>query len=136
MEVTEEERLDEILLVLYVAEWNNPNPLTIDSFNNLVKEVLETEEERLVRTTLDKLIIDGYVEYAFGRAGVYLTDEGKRFILSNEGYTEKLEKRVEEAIIRKETLKQLNRGKWSFWISIVAILISIASFLFSVFGKH
>ena len=138
MQLVDEKYLDEMLATLYQAKVNNPNPVILSSFiATAIKDYPEIEhKERYIKMMVEKLAIDGYANIDNDRGGITITDEGIKFILNNEGYTHQEEKRLQESIVRIETIIALKRGKWSLVISFLALLVSVAVLLYTILKGH
>lgn len=65
-----------------------------------------------------------------------ITRKGERFFDTVGGYEKQRLEFENKRIIDELTIKSLGRSKWALRLSITAIIISILSFLYEVFGQH
>jgi hypothetical protein len=126
--MTRSEKLDQILYILLWVDKmeldNKPIPkkITVSFINstngldldNWEMQSLENEllEEKYIFRKNDELRI---------------TEKGKKFITRERGYKNLDKKRTQEDIIAEKTIEKFKYDKFSFWLSIVAIIISLLS---------
>ncbi len=60
-----------------------------------------------------------------------ITDKGKKFITREGGYSKYDEINLEEKLIRKKTIEKFRYDKISFWLSIIAVIISLLGLFLS-----
>jgi len=128
--MTRTEKLDIILFLLIgidKMELNNEivnKKITMEFINDSQGMELVSWE---MKSLQDELINEKYVEIQNGE--IKITAIGKKFITRGRGYKylEKVE--AQEDTIREKTIENFKYGKWGFFMSIIAIIISIITLL-------
>src|SRR5699024_4453021 len=112
-----------LLLALDVKELKKEpiNKKVTMEFINSVDPDLDLVDWEMI-SLQDDLINEGFITESNGE--LRITQKGKKFITSEQGY-KKIEKtETQEAIIREQTIEKFKYVKYGFWISIIAIIIS------------
>lgn len=129
--MTRDEKLDRILLFLIAIDYKELNnerinkPITLQFINDTSDELelvpweMKSLEDELVN---DKLVIKINEE-------LRITQEGKKFITKDKGFKNKAKIAYQEELIREGTIKKFKYDVWAFWVSIIAIIISIVSLI-------
>lgn len=81
-----------------------------------------------------ELINDGHAIDIDGE--MRITENGKIFITRHKGFKNLVKKQKEEEVIREKTIEKIRYDKLSFWLSILAILISGLSLLLSIVNNQ
>lgn len=128
--MTRSEKLDQILhILLWVDKEELDNKkvakkITIDFINNALKNELEEWE---MKSLQNELIEEQYITSKDG--DLRITAKGKKFITRERGFKHLDRKSEQEQIIAEKTIEKFKYDKYSFWFSILAIIISILSWL-------
>lgn len=136
--MTRNQKLDQILRILkwrlYKKHQDDPSvrKMTIDLI--LTSSCVEKDDAE-TKYLIGILEGDGFIiKDKNGEGNLYdITREGERFIDVVGGYEKQQIEIENKRIIDKLTIKSLKRSKWALWVSIIAILVSIATFLYQVF---
>jgi hypothetical protein len=125
--------LDEILALLMSFEipifgdmLDNINPKNIDM--DFISETLSKYEwdNWMKKSFQDELLHKNYIELD-NKGDLCITEIGKEF--KRKGGYSQIDKIVnQENIIREKTIEKFKYDKFAFWLSIIAIGISLASF--------
>ena len=78
----------------------------------------------------NELITEGYILDSNG--DLRITDSGKIFINRQKGFKNLAKRQKEEELIREKTIEKFKYDKFSFWLSIIAILIAGLSLLMTI----
>jgi hypothetical protein len=70
----------------------------------------------------NELITEGHILESNGE--LRITESGKIFITRQKGFKNLAKRQNEEELIREKTIKKFKYDKFSFWLSILAILIA------------
>jgi hypothetical protein len=132
--MTRTEKLDKILLFLIAIDVKElkkepmNKTITMEFINEALSELelvdweMDSLKEELIN---EELIIENH-------KGLRITQKGKVFITRQQGFR-KIEKiTTEEDTIREKTIEKFRYDKFSFWFSIIAILISLLSLLWTI----
>ena len=98
--------------------------ITMKFLSNSMKIELKEWE---MKSLEEELTNDGYIRKEDNQ--LFLTSEGKRFLSKDRGYEYQSTIQIQENIIREKTIEKFKYDKMSFWISILAIIISIIGFI-------
>lgn len=130
--MTRSEKLDQILyILLWVDKEELDNKkvtkkITVDFINNALKNELEEWE---MKSLQNELVEEQYITSKDG--DLRITAKGKKFITRERGFKHLDRKSEQEQIITEKTIEKFKYDKYSFWLSILAIIISILSWLFN-----
>lgn len=136
--MTRNQKLDQILRML---KWRlykkhqgdaSVNKMTIDLILKSSGVEKDDAETKYLTGILEG---DGHIiEDKDGAGNTYdITREGERFLDVVGGYEKQQIEIENKRKINKLTIKSLKRSKYAFWISIIAILVSILAFFNQVF---
>jgi len=100
------------------------------SFISELYEIYDWDSDYWIQNSLrNELQHKGYIEKNEKNL-LIITENGKEFIRKG-GYSAIYKKENQENIIREKTIEGFKYGKWGFWLSIIAIVITV---LLGVFG--
>ena len=132
--MTRTEKLDKILLFLIAVDVKElkkepvNKKITMEFINEALSELelVDWEMDSLKDELLnEELIIEN-------NRGLRITQKGKTFITRQQGFR-KIEKiTTQEDTIREKTIEKFRYDKFSFWFSILAIIISLLSLLWTI----
>lgn len=134
--MTRSEKLDKILYVLlsvYQRELDYKKIgklITMDFLGRSLKLELEQWEEKSLQ---DELLSERYISVS-GNNEVRITNDGIKFITRGRGYRHADDKNRKEELIIDRTIEKFRYDKVGFWLSIVALGISVASFVYQFFS--
>ena len=127
------EKLDKILDgLLYTDTLRLQNkPVSKAVTIEWLTESLELECEVWEMKSLQQELADkGFIEVMDGE--LHITEKGKHFKVREKGF-KKLEKvDAQEDVIREKTIEKFKYDKFSFWISVIAIVIAGLSLILTV----
>lgn len=135
--MTRNEKLDNILyslLAIYIKESKGESinkSITMDFINerSFDSELVGWE----MKSLKDELINEGLVNE--NNYELRITPKGKKFITREQGFKNIERISNQENIIREKTIEKFRYDKYSFWFSILAILIAGFSFLWTILSK-
>lgn len=84
-------------------------------------------EDWMKKSFQDELTYKKFVEVD-KKGNLYITEIGKEF-KRNGGYANSDKIQIQESTIREKTIESFKYGKWGFYMSIIAIIISIIALL-------
>ncbi len=126
--MTRSDKLDQILYVLLWVDKMEleqkpvPKKITMPFINESINlELVPWEMESLK----DELLEEGLVKLSNDE--LRITKKGKKFITREQGFKKLDLRQVQEDLIREKTIEKFKYDKFSFWISIIAIIISLLS---------
>lgn len=128
---TIEKKKDKFLYELYrdsLAKAKGNKQMDSALYSVFLKDFIVAPPEVDLEAFLMDLVELGYLTYESDR--LVITTAGSLFIKEG-GFTAQKEKANLDTDIKRETLKQLKRGKWALIVSIVAITISLLAVLIS-----
>lgn len=135
--MTRNEKLDNILyslLAIYFKESKGESinkSITMDFIN---EELFDSELVGWEMKSLkDELINEGLV--LENNDELRITPKGEKFITREQGFKNIERISNQENIIREKTIEKFRYDKYSFWFSILAILIAGFSFLWTILSK-
>jgi hypothetical protein len=126
--MTRSEKLDQIL---YILLWIDKEELagkkvnkkfTMPYINSCLNNDLEPWE---MKSLQNELIEENFVISTDN--DLRITERGKKFITRERGFKYLDRKSEQEQIIAEKTIEKFKYDKYSFWFSILAIVISIVS---------
>jgi hypothetical protein len=135
--MTRNEKLDQILLFLLavdVKELKNENinqRVTMDFINEALTELELVDWE--MKSLKDELINEGLAVES--NNDLRITQKGKKFITSEQGFKNIEKISEQENTIREKTIEKFRYDKYSFFISIIAILMAIISLIWTIFSE-
>ncbi len=103
----------------------NPNKIDMDFISKLYDQY--NWEDWMKKSFQDELIYKKYV-LLDSTGNLIITDLGKDF-KRNGGYAEIDETEKQEKTIRTKTIESFKYGKWGFFLSIIAIILSIIALI-------
>jgi len=128
--MTRDEKLDSILMMLLsidVKELKNVpmnKPITMDFLNRTNSDLELVDWE--MKSLKDELLNE---DLAIEKDGeLRITQKGKKFITKEKGFKNLAKVSLQEEEIREETIKKFRYDKFAFWLSIIAIIISVIGF--------
>lgn len=135
--MTRNEKLDNILyslLAIYFKESKGESinkSITMDFINerSFDSELVGWE----MKSLKDELINEGLV--IENNDELRITPKGEKFITREQGFKNIERISNQENIIREKTIEKFRYDKYSFWFSILAILIAGFSFLWTILSK-
>lgn len=101
--------------------------MTIDFLCESIKLDCEKWEMKSIK---NELLEEGHIIEKDGE--LRITEQGKKFSTRQKGYSYLDKIQNEEEIIREKTIEKFRYDKFSFWISIIAIIIAAISLFKSV----
>ena len=128
--MTRSEKLDQILYILLwvdkeeLANKKVIRKITMPFINTCIQNELEPWE---MKSLENELIEEDYIISVDG--DLRITQKGKKFITRERGFKHLERKSEQEQIIAEKTIEKFKYDKFSFWFSILAIIISIISLL-------
>ena len=133
--MTQRQKLDRILYGLLSRlpkRYEDGTDYKILTFEYLCSLLFKEEglEPWEVEYLKDFLIQDGYIEMINVEDSIIpnITHKGKKFI-SDGGYVKEQERKTLQDELVKSTIKSNKRSKWALWISLAALLVSIAAII-------
>ena len=70
----------------------------------------------------NELITEGHIVESDGE--LHITEVGKIFITRQKGFKNLAKRQKEEELIREKTIEKFKYDKFSFWLSIIAVIIA------------
>lgn len=101
--------------------------ITID----FLSETLDLDCENWEMTSLkNELVAEGHILENNGE--LRITDKGKKFITRKKGFKNLEKIQLEEDLIREKTIEKFKYDRFSFWLSILAIIIAGLSLIMTI----
>jgi predicted transcriptional regulator len=126
--MTRSEKLDQILYILLwidkeeLANKKINKKVTMPFINTCIENELEPWE---MKSLQNELIEEEYITSK--NEDLRITQKGKKFITRERGFKHLDRKNEQEQIIAEKTIEKFKYDKFSFWFSIIAIIISLIS---------
>lgn len=126
--MTRSEKLDQILYILLwidkeeLANKKINKKVTMPFINTCIENELEPWE---MKSLQNELIEEEYITSK--NEDLRITQKGKKFITRERGFKHLDRKSEQEQIIAEKTIEKFKYDKYSFWFSILAIIISLIS---------
>lgn len=135
--MTRNEKLDKILLFLIAIDVkelkDEPiNKLITMEFVNETLDDLELVDWEM-KSLKDELINEGLA--VENNNDLRITQKGKKFITKDQGFKNIAKILDQENTIREKTIEKFRYDKYSFWISILAILMAGISLLWTMLAE-
>jgi hypothetical protein len=135
--MTRNEKLDKILYFLIAIDVKElkDEPInklvTMDFINEALSELELVDWE--MKSLKDELINEGLA--IENDNDLRITQKGKKFITREQGFRNIEKINDQESTIREKTIEKFRYDKYSFWISILAILMAGISLLWTIFTE-
>ncbi|WP_322549134.1 hypothetical protein [Flavobacterium psychraquaticum] len=127
--MTREKKLDDILLFLLAIDLKElknetiSKPITIDFIGETLDDLEMLDWE--LKSLKDELLNEGLVNKQ--NKELRITQKGKKFITRERGFKHIEKVNSLDLAIKEKTFEQFKYHKIAFWISIIALIISIIS---------
>lgn len=117
-----------IFLDKLILEGKTPQKkITIEFLNDALK--LDCEKWEML-SLKNELLAEGYIIEMSEE--LRITENGKRFITREGGFKNLVKSKKEEELIRRKTIEKFKYDKFSFWLSVLAIVIAGLSLYVSI----
>ena len=132
--MTRTEKLDRVLMFLLAIDVKElkkepiNKKITMDFINSADSDLELVDWE--MKSLQDELINEELITESNGE--LRITQKGKKFITSEQGYKKVEKTKSQEDTIREQTIEKFKYVKYGFWISIIAIIISLTSLIWTI----
>lgn len=124
-------RSDKLDKILYVLIWVDKmeleqKPISKKITMIFINESIDLELEPWEMQSLkEELLDEGFIKISNDE--LRITKKGKKFITRQQGFKKLDLVEIQEDLIREKTIEKFKYDKFSFWFSIIAIIISLLS---------